>query len=75
MQGLIRFASWASRILNWVAGLPLPPWAIMGVIVFIYLIGGCFMDFLAMIMLTIPSSTLSLWASVMTPSGLGWSSF
>jgi C4-dicarboxylate transporter DctM subunit len=39
---------------EWVAGLPLPPWAIMGVIVFIYLIGGCFMDSLAMIMLTIP---------------------
>ncbi len=39
---------------DWVAGLPLPPWAIMGVIIFIYLIGGCFMDSLAMIMLTIP---------------------
>jgi len=39
---------------DWVAGLPLPPWAVMGVIVIIYLIGGCFMDSLAMIMLTIP---------------------
>ena len=39
---------------DWVTGLPLPPWAIMGVIVFIYLIGGCFMDSMAMIMLTIP---------------------
>jgi len=39
---------------DWVAGLPLPPWAIMGVIVSIYLIGGCFMDSLAMILLTIP---------------------
>ncbi len=39
---------------QWVAGLPLPPWAIMGVIIFIYLIGGCFMDSLAMILLTIP---------------------
>jgi tripartite ATP-independent transporter DctM subunit len=41
-------------IADWVAGLPLPPWAIMGVIVFIYLIGGCFMDALGMILLTIP---------------------
>ena len=41
-------------VADWVAGLPLPPWAIMGVIVFIYLIGGCFMDSLAMILLTIP---------------------
>ena len=39
---------------NWVAALPLPPMAIMGVIVLIYLIGGCFMDALALITLTIP---------------------
>ena len=39
---------------DWVAGLPLPPWAVMGLIVSIYLIGGCFMDSLAMILLTIP---------------------
>lgn len=39
---------------DWVAELPFPPWAIMGVICFIYLIGGCFMDSLAMILLTIP---------------------
>jgi len=39
---------------NWVSTLPLPNYAIMGVIVIIYLFGGCFMDALAMIMLTIP---------------------
>jgi len=39
---------------DWVAGLPLPTVAIMGVIVLIYLIGGCFMDALALITLTIP---------------------
>ncbi len=39
---------------DWVGSLPLPPMAIMGVIIFIYLIGGCFMDSLAMITLTIP---------------------
>jgi tripartite ATP-independent transporter DctM subunit len=39
---------------NWVSMLPLPNYAIMGVIVIIYLFGGCFMDALAMIMLTIP---------------------
>lgn len=42
------------NLADWVAGLPLPAFAIMGVIVFIYLIGGCFMDALGMIMLTIP---------------------
>ena len=39
---------------DYVSSLPLPPHAIIGVIIFVYLIGGCFMDALAMIMLTIP---------------------
>lgn len=39
---------------EWATGLPLPPLAIMGVIIFIYFIGGCFMDSLAMITLTVP---------------------
>jgi len=39
---------------GWVGGLPLPTTAIMGLIVLLYLIGGCFMDALALITLTIP---------------------
>lgn len=39
---------------DWVITLPLPSMAIMGVIVLIYLLGGCFMDALALITLTIP---------------------
>ncbi len=39
---------------NWVCALPLPNYAIMGIIILVYLFGGCFMDALAMIMLTIP---------------------
>jgi C4-dicarboxylate transporter DctM subunit len=39
---------------GWVGSLPLPKHAIMMVIVLVYLFGGCFMDALAMIMLTIP---------------------
>ncbi len=38
----------------WVSTLPLPRFAIMMVVVLVYLFGGCFMDALAMIMLTIP---------------------
>ncbi|MFV0437841.1 MAG: TRAP transporter large permease [Desulfopila sp.] len=34
--------------------LPLPGWTIIGIIIAIYFIGGCFMDSLAMILLTIP---------------------
>lgn len=42
------------EIATWVGGLPLPHAAIMAVIIFIYLVGGCFIDALALIMLTIP---------------------
>jgi len=42
------------ELAGWVKGLPLPSWGIMGVIIFIYLMGGCFMDALALILLTIP---------------------
>jgi len=39
---------------EWLGGLPIHPMAIMVVIVFIYLIGGCFMDAMGLIVLTIP---------------------
>ncbi len=41
-------------IANWVSGFDLPSYAVMGLIISIYFIGGCFMDSLALIMLTIP---------------------
>jgi C4-dicarboxylate transporter, DctM subunit len=39
---------------NWVAGLPIPRHAVMGLIILVYLLGGCFMDALGMVILTIP---------------------
>lgn len=42
------------ELAEWVSSLPLPPHAVMGLIILVYLFGGCFMDALAMIMLTIP---------------------
>jgi C4-dicarboxylate transporter DctM subunit len=39
---------------GWVVNLPLPAWGIMLVIMFFFFIGGCFMDALGMILLTIP---------------------
>ena len=39
---------------HWVGNLPLPPMLIMIVIITIYIIGGCFMDGFALIMLTVP---------------------
>jgi tripartite ATP-independent transporter DctM subunit len=42
------------ELAGWVSSLPLPSHAVMGIIILVYLFGGCFMDALAMIMLTIP---------------------
>ena len=39
---------------DWIGGLPLPPMAIMGVIVFVYFLGGFFMDSMALVVVTIP---------------------
>jgi len=39
---------------DWVEALPVPPMAIMGLIILMYIIGGCFMDSLALTVLTIP---------------------
>jgi tripartite ATP-independent transporter DctM subunit len=39
---------------TWVSELSLPNFAVMAVIIFIYLAGGCFIDALALILLTIP---------------------
>jgi len=39
---------------GWVGSLPIPAVAVMGIIIIIYMIGGCFMDSLALITLTIP---------------------
>ena len=41
-------------IADWVAALPIPPVAILGVIFVIYMIGGALMDALALLLITIP---------------------
>lgn len=42
------------RLSDWVSGLDLPPMVIMAIIVLVHLIGGCFMDGFALIVLTVP---------------------
>jgi len=42
------------NIANWIGGFDLPPFVIMAMIILVYFIGGCFMDALAFVMLTIP---------------------
>ena len=41
-------------IAGWVAGFQMPPFCIMGIIICVFLIGGCIIDSLALIMLTVP---------------------
>ncbi|MBN2060355.1 MAG: TRAP transporter large permease [Deltaproteobacteria bacterium] len=42
------------ELATWITNLAMPPAAVMGMLIIIYLIGGCFMDSLAMVTLTIP---------------------
>ncbi len=42
------------ELADWAGSLPLPPFAIMGMILLIYFILGCFIDALALVLLTIP---------------------
>jgi tripartite ATP-independent transporter DctM subunit len=39
---------------DWVVGIDLPPLVVMGMILVVYMIGGCFMDALGLILLTVP---------------------
>jgi len=41
-------------IAGWVVGFQMPTYCIMGIIILVFLIGGCFIDSLALIMLTVP---------------------
>ena len=43
-----------SMMAVWASGLPIPPVAVLTVVLFIYLVLGCFIDALALILLTIP---------------------
>lgn len=42
------------NIAGWIGGFDLPPIAVLFMIVTVYFIGGCFMDSLALVMLTVP---------------------
>lgn len=43
-----------TTIAKWAAGLPWPSWAVLLMILFIYMIGGCFIDALPLVLLTVP---------------------
>jgi C4-dicarboxylate transporter DctM subunit len=43
-----------ANLSTWVSSLPLPPMGIMALICLMFFVGGCFLDAMALIMLTIP---------------------
>jgi tripartite ATP-independent transporter DctM subunit len=43
-----------TALAGWIGGLPLPGWGIIAVIILFYLVAGCFVDALALNLLTIP---------------------
>jgi len=43
-----------TELAGWLAGLPLPAWGVMVLVIGFYLVAGCFVDALALILLTIP---------------------
>jgi tripartite ATP-independent transporter DctM subunit len=42
------------NIASWIGGFDLPPFLILSMIIGVYFLGGCFMDALAFVMLTVP---------------------
>ena len=42
------------NIATWIGGFDLPPYMILSMVVLVYFLGGCFMDALALVMLTVP---------------------
>lgn len=42
------------NIASWIGGFDLPPVIVLGMVVAVYFFGGCFMDSLALVMLTVP---------------------
>ena len=42
------------NIASWIGGFDLPPFLVMAAVIVVYLLGGCIMDAMALVMLTIP---------------------
>ncbi len=57
LNNLAVFSGMAFALSNFVSGIDAAPWVIMAVILLIYLVLGCFLDTLAMILLTVPIFT------------------
>jgi tripartite ATP-independent transporter DctM subunit len=54
LNNLMIFSGIAGALSGFVGGLDMPPMAIMAIILVLYLVMGCFLDALAMILLTVP---------------------
>jgi TRAP-type C4-dicarboxylate transport system permease large subunit len=53
-SGFLALSRLPAELANWIGALPVPRYAILAIILFLYFIMGCLMDILAMVVLTIP---------------------
>lgn len=53
-SGFLALSRLPVEMANWIGTLPIPRYGILAIILFLYFIMGCFMDILAMVVLTIP---------------------
>jgi tripartite ATP-independent transporter DctM subunit len=58
-----------NRLASALTSLPVPSWAIMSLVILFYLVAGCFVDALALLLLTVP-----IFEPVVTQAPLGYSS-
>ena len=54
LNNLMVFSTFAANLSNFVSGLQLPPMVVMAIILLMYLVLGCILDSLAMVLLTVP---------------------
>ena len=54
LNNLMIFSGLAGSLASWVSGLALPPLAVMALVLLVYLLLGCLVDTLAMVLLTVP---------------------
>ncbi|NLH17658.1 MAG: TRAP transporter large permease [Phycisphaerae bacterium] len=59
------------QLAGWLSGLAIPGWGVIGLIVLFYLVAGCFVDALALVLLTVPIFYPVITALEYSPIWLG----
>ena len=75
MNSALALTHMPALLATWVSGLPVPPLAVVGAVLLFYVVLGCVMDELSMILLTIPVlfpaiMGLNLWGLALEPKAI-----